>query len=206
MQADLFGNVPDPAEERSRATMWDVPRFAEVHRYNAIVVENVVDARQWVNWTAWLLAMRQLGYEYKTVFLNSMFAHPTPQSRDRMYVVFWRKGNKAPDLDIRPAAWCDRCGKDVEALQTWKAGKRFGRYRQQYVYSCPHCRAVVEPYYYCAASAPSTGRCRPAHRRPHHGAEGQDLGAHPCRPGEVRPAGDGDRHVVWRRRPGNAAD
>lgn len=153
MQADLFGNGPDPAEERSRATMWDVPRFAEVHRYNVIVVENVVDARQWVNWTAWLLAMRQLGYDYKPVYLNSMFAHPTPQSRDRMYVVFWRKGNRAPALEIRPAAWCESCGKDVEALQTWKAGKRFGRYRQQYVYTCPHCRAVVEPYYYCAASA-----------------------------------------------------
>jgi DNA (cytosine-5)-methyltransferase 1 len=153
MQADLFGNAPDPAEERSRATMWDVPRFAEVHRYNAIVVENVVDARQWVNWTAWLLAMRQLGYDYKAVFLNSMFAHPTPQSRDRMYVVFWRKGNRAPDLEIRPAAWCHRCGKDVAAVQTWKAGKRFGRYRQQYVYCCPECAAQVEPYYYCAASA-----------------------------------------------------
>jgi DNA (cytosine-5)-methyltransferase 1 len=153
MQADLFGNGPDPAEERSRATMWDVPRFAEVHRYNAIIVENVVDARQWVTWTAWLFAMRQLGYNHKVVYLNSMFAHPTPQSRDRMYVVFWRKGNKAPNLDIRPAAWCERCGKDVAAVQAWKAGKRAGRYRQQYVYSCPNCAAVVEPYYYCAASA-----------------------------------------------------
>jgi DNA (cytosine-5)-methyltransferase 1 len=152
-QSDLFGNGPDPAEERSRATMWDVPRFAEVHRYNAIVVENVVDARQWVNWTAWLLAMRQLGYDYKTVFLNSMFAHPTPQSRDRMYVVFWRKGNKAPDLDIRPAAWCEKCGRDVEAVQAWKQGRRAGKYRVQYAYSCPMCASAVEPYYYCAASA-----------------------------------------------------
>lgn len=153
MQADLFGNGPDPAEERSRATMWDVPRFAEVHRYNAIVVENVVDARQWVNWTAWLLAMRQLGYDYKTVFFNSMFAHPTPQSRDRMYVVFWRNGNRAPDLDIHPAAWCELCERDVEATQAWKQGRRAGKYRQQYVYACPRCAAVVEPYYYCAASA-----------------------------------------------------
>lgn len=152
-QADLFGNGPDPAEERSRATMWDVPRFAEVHRYNAIIVENVVDARQWVNWTAWLLAMRQLGYDHKPVFLNSMFAHPTPQSRDRMYVVFWRRGNKAPDLDIRPPAWCEQCGQDVEAVQAWKQGRRSGKYRQQYVYACPHCASVVEPYYYCAASA-----------------------------------------------------
>jgi len=27
---------------RSRATMWDVPRFAEHHRYRAVIVENVV--------------------------------------------------------------------------------------------------------------------------------------------------------------------
>lgn len=153
VQSDLWGNGPDPAEERSRATMWDVPRFAEYHRYNAIVVENVVDARQWVNWTAWLLAMRQLGYDHKVVFLNSMFAHPTPQSRDRMYVVFWRKSNKAPILDIRPAAWCEKCGRDVEAVQAWKNGRRGGRYQDQYVYACPHCAATVRPYYYCAASA-----------------------------------------------------
>ena len=153
VQTDLFGNGPDPAEERSRATMWDVPRFAEYHRYNVVVVENVVDARQWVNWTAWLLAMRQLGYDHKAVFLNSMFAHPTPQSRDRMYVVFWRKGNKAPNLDIRPAAWCEKCGKDVEAVQSWKNGRRGGRYIDQYVYACPHCAATVKPYYHCAATA-----------------------------------------------------
>ena len=153
MQSDLFGNGPDPAEERSRATMWDVPRFAEYHRYNAIIVENVVDARQWVNWTAWLLAMRQLGYDHKTVFYNSMHAHPTPQSRDRMYVVFWRRGNTPPELDIHPPAWCERCGRDVATVQTWKNGKRAGRYRQQYIYGCPHCASTVEPYYYCAASA-----------------------------------------------------
>ncbi|MGD9729523.1 MAG: DNA cytosine methyltransferase, partial [Nitrospiraceae bacterium] len=47
-QLDLFGKVTiDPAEERSRATMWDVPRFAEYHEYRIIIVENVVDARYW---------------------------------------------------------------------------------------------------------------------------------------------------------------
>lgn len=153
-QPDLFGlELPDPAEERSRATMWDVPRFAEYHRYRAIIVENVVDARQWVTWDAWLLAMHQLGYEHKIVFLNSMHAHPTPQSRDRMYVVFWQKGNKAPNLNLTPSAWCERCGQDVSAMQAWKNNSSYGRYRTQYIYACPHCRAPVEPYYYCAASA-----------------------------------------------------
>ena len=43
MQRDLFGeNGPRPEDERSRATMWDVPRFAEHHQYEIIIVENVV--------------------------------------------------------------------------------------------------------------------------------------------------------------------
>lgn len=41
--APLFQTI-DPAVERSRATMWDVPRFAEYHDYELIIVENVVDA------------------------------------------------------------------------------------------------------------------------------------------------------------------
>lgn len=153
-QLDMF--IPqgdDPAAERSRATMWDVPRFAEYHGYQTIVVENVVDARKWVMWDAWLHAMQSLGYAHKCVYFNSMHAHPTPQSRDRMYVVFWKRGNRAPDLDIRPAAFCQKCGKDVASVQSWKPGRSFGRYRQQYEYCCPSCGGVVEPYYYAAYNA-----------------------------------------------------
>ena len=98
---DLFTSL-DPEEERSRATMWDVPRFAEYHDYELIIVENVVDARYWVMWDAWLKAMHLLGYAHECVYFNSMHAHPTPQSRDRMYIIFWKKGNKAPDLALRP--------------------------------------------------------------------------------------------------------
>ncbi len=154
---DLFGNVLiDPAEERSRATMWDVPRFAEYHGYNLIVVENVVDARHWVMWDAWLHAMQCLGYEWQVVYFNSMFAHPTPQSRDRMYVVFHKRGNRKPNLDIRPRAWCERCVKDVQGVQTWKNGARaWGRYGKngQYIYTCPECRQQIRPYYYPAFTA-----------------------------------------------------
>src|SRR6185369_3423137 len=100
-ERDLFGKVLiDPAEERSRATMWDVPRFAEYHDYEIIVVENVVDAAQWVMFDAWLTAMHALGYEHEVVYFNSMFAWPTPQSRDRLYTFFWKKGNKKPDLEF----------------------------------------------------------------------------------------------------------
>jgi DNA (cytosine-5)-methyltransferase 1 len=132
--------------------MWDVCRFAEYHNYEAIILENVVEAKtRWPLFDVWLTAMHTLGYHHKCVYLNSMHCHPTPQSRDRMYVVFWKKGNKAPDLDITPLAHCPKCCKDVHAIQTWKHPlKRFGKYNKQYVYCCPNDGAIVEPYYYAA--------------------------------------------------------
>ncbi|MBE7162647.1 MAG: DNA cytosine methyltransferase, partial [Williamsia herbipolensis] len=112
-QANLFEErLPDEAAERSRATMWDVVRFTEHHGYRAVVVENVVDAWNWVPFRAWLMAMDSLGYEHHIVMLNSMhaqvFGPGAPQSRDRMYVVFWRKGDRRPDLGriTRPNALC----------------------------------------------------------------------------------------------------
>lgn len=162
-QPDLFGDVlPDAAAERSRATMWDVPRFAEHHRYKAVIVENVVDAAKWVMWPAWLHAMSCLGYRHRVVYLNSMHAPAqrtprAPQSRDRLYVLFWREGDRAPDVEPRPLAWCTTCEQDIEAVQAWKRpDHRWGRYRAQYVYRCPSitCRnAVVEPYVLPAAAA-----------------------------------------------------
>jgi DNA (cytosine-5)-methyltransferase 1 len=166
-QADLFGNVQfDPAAERSRATAWDVVRFAEVHRYNAIIVENVVDFRKWRLFPEWLRALQKLGYEWQVVYINAMFAHMrpnvglavgdfVPQSRDRMFVVLWRKGLPRPDLDFRPLAPCQHCGVEVEAVQSWKKpGNRWGRWgeRGQYLYRCPACTNAVTPYYYAAAN------------------------------------------------------
>lgn len=160
-QPDLFGDVlPDAAAERSRATMWDVPRFAEVHRYQAVIVENVVDAWHWEPFRAWLMAMDCLGYDHHIVFLNSMHAQAfgpgAPQSRDRMYVVFWRKGNRIPDF-VRvtsPAAICPECG-HVRARQAFKRQDRaWGRYRSQYVFRCPNikCRnQIIEPAFRPAA-------------------------------------------------------
>ncbi len=147
-------DAEDPSAERSRATMWDVPRFAEAHRYQIVVVENVVEATRWEPYGAWLSAMHSLGYEHKQVFLNSMVAHPTPQSRDRLYVVFWRKGNTPPNLDIRPIAFCTKCECDVNAIQSWKRPERaIGKYRSQYVYRCPKCASIALPYAWPAAAA-----------------------------------------------------
>lgn len=154
--ADLFGTqLIDPSEERSRATMWDVVRFAEHHQYEAIIVENVVDARSWVLYDEWLAALHKLGYATRAVYLNTLVCHPTPQSRDRLYVVCWQRGNRAPNLDITPRSRCARCG-DVDGVQTWKrAGRAYGRYgaNGQYLYLCPTCGATVQPYYYPALTA-----------------------------------------------------
>lgn len=162
--ADLFGEtLPPEAAERSRATMWDVPRFTEAHGYQAVIVENVVDAYNWPAFQAWLSAMDSFGYDHQMVFLNSMHAQdrglPAPQSRDRMYVVFWRKGNRKPDLEKmqRPLAWCPSCEEIVASVQHWKnPAKRAGRYRAQYIYRCPKvsCRGQrVEPGWLPAAAA-----------------------------------------------------
>lgn len=144
---DLFNQMPNAAAERSRATMWDVPRFTEAHRYSIVIVENVVDVARWAPYGAWLEAMDSLGYAHEVVYMNSMhaWAHGTaaPQSRDRFYAVFWRKGNKKPDLHrIQcPPAWCPEHGR-VDAIKMFKGTKRWGRYKSQYVFRCPHtsCR------------------------------------------------------------------
>jgi DNA (cytosine-5)-methyltransferase 1 len=162
-QADLFGDtLPDEAADRSRATMWDVPRFAEVHRYRAVITENVVDAAKWVMFEAWLMAMKSLGYEHRIQYLNSMHAQhgglPAPQSRDRMYVLFWLKGNQAPDVEkyFRPKAYCSGCDEIVDALLVFKKAEQWGRYRAQYVYRCPKtsCKnQIVEPGWLPASHA-----------------------------------------------------
>lgn len=170
-QPDLFGEVlPDEAAERSRATMWDVVRFAEVHEYRAVIVENVVEVVDWSSqhgvrgglFEAWLTAMHNMGYTHRIISLNSMHAHglglPAPQSRDRVYVVFWRTGERAPDFEqlLGPPAWCPSCERVVRARQVFKRPDvRVGRYRQQYVYRCPDhaCRGQqVEPAWLPALS------------------------------------------------------
>jgi DNA (cytosine-5)-methyltransferase 1 len=165
--ASLFDDGPagDAEQDRSRATMWDVVRFTEQKLlkgwpYKAIIVENVVDAAKWGYnddgglFRAWLLAMEALGYEHETSWLNSMFCPPTPQSRDRMYVVFWQRGMRAPNLRVEPVSWCPTCERIVAGRQTWKRPERpWGRYGAQYLYRCPTCLGVVLPGAFPAASA-----------------------------------------------------
>lgn len=153
---------------RSRATFADIIRFTKEHRYDALIVENVVEARLWCDelghpekcscgqtFDAWFKAICDLGYEGKVVYFNSQFAS-VPQSRDRMYVVFWRVGVRQPNLDFRPVSWCSSCETVVRGVQTWKTPSKgalrtqpglyeWGRYGQQYLYRCPTCDEPVAP-------------------------------------------------------------
>jgi DNA (cytosine-5)-methyltransferase 1 len=135
---------PDPSAERSRATMWDVVRFTEVHRYLAVIVENVVDVIAWELFNPWVAAMEALGYQAQVVYMNSMVAPPTPQSRDRAYIVFWRKRARRPNLRFDVPCYCPRCERIVQGIQTFKNprkpwGKLGDHKRNQYVYVCPDC-------------------------------------------------------------------
>ena len=162
-QPDLFGQtLPSEAAERSRATMDDVSRFTEHHRYQMVMVENVVEVTKWVRFPAWWMSMELLGYEGRVISLNSMHAQlagvPAPQSRDRVYIVWWRKDGPVPDLDrlIRPRAVCPEHGV-IKAMQSFRNPKTtVGKYRAQYVYRCPNvsCRnQIVEPAWLPALTA-----------------------------------------------------
>jgi DNA (cytosine-5)-methyltransferase 1 len=157
-----YGSVESGAWERTRATAYDVIRATEIHRYAAVLCENVVEfATDWELFDWWRTGMHHLGYTSQIVSVSS--AHVggagnlhAPQWRDRIYIVFTRNGVPAPDLTPRAAAWCPECGEEVEAVQSWRNGRRIGKYRQQYDYRCPNgaCRhALVEPYVRPAADA-----------------------------------------------------
>jgi len=155
-----FDEVAYANSERSRVTMSCVLRYAERHKPEIIVVENVVEVTLWgpgrdgSTFAWWKRTLANIGYEIECLFLNSQFFAPCPQSRDRLYIVAWRRGNARPNLDYRPLAFCtsERCGgRHVYAVQTWKKRTkawplpRWGKYKRQYVYCCPNCKSIVEP-------------------------------------------------------------
>ncbi len=184
-----FDQVAYANSERSRVTMLCPLRYAAKHLPGIVVVENVVEAAKWgpskdgstFRW--WLREWQKIGYTFRCLFLNSGFFPPCPQSRDRMYVVFWRKGSTAPDLDYRPRAYCtsNRCGgRHVDAVQSWKKRspawpiEEWGKYRSQYLYRCPDCNAEVDPAAWPALSVIDWTNLGPSL------AERRELGTYPA--------------------------
>ncbi|MFF3324531.1 DNA cytosine methyltransferase [Streptomyces sp. NPDC002889] len=163
-QLDLLeeGPIQDAAWERTRATAYDILRAAEVHNFDAVVCENVPRfATAWPLFSWWLQAWEILGFRHQIVSVTA--AHigaddnpHAPQWRDRIFIVFTRRELRAANLDVRPPAWCSGCEQDVSAVQSWRNGRKIGKYRQQYDFRCPNpgCRhRIVEPYVRPAASA-----------------------------------------------------
>jgi DNA (cytosine-5)-methyltransferase 1 len=153
-----------------RALMHEVPRYLESMCLRgrpvlAGTVENVIQARKWGSWDAWLRRIRspdgRTRYRTRVIAVNSMHLNPLrtikpPQSWDRLLVMFWLESiGRDPDVGkwlLRPRAWCPGCEEWVNAIQSFKKpGCDMGRYgirNGQYVYRCPRrsCRNhIVEP-------------------------------------------------------------
>ncbi|MEU2462089.1 DNA cytosine methyltransferase [Streptomyces sp. NPDC012473] len=146
--------------ERDRATANCVLHYAERHRPRMILIECTTELTSWgpavpgrpkvgdgTTYRWWLSRFDLLNYRHKVLYLNSQF-FGVPQSRDRLYIVFWDKSVPAPDLEHRPVSHCHSCDADVEAVWTWKTGvppTGSVRYGKQYEYRCPSCRRPVVP-------------------------------------------------------------
>ncbi|MFD9369618.1 DNA cytosine methyltransferase [Streptomyces sp. NPDC060020] len=141
----VLGADGPTAFERTRATALDIIAATEVHRYDAVLCENVVEfALDWELFDWWLRGMEILGYNFQIVCASS--AHLggdgnvlAPQHRDRIYIVFTRKGIPLPNLEVRPEALCPGCG-PVRARQVWRNTRRrkIGKWGVQYDYRCPN--------------------------------------------------------------------
>lgn len=180
-QRDLLqeqGHVEQSTLEKTRATFWEAIRYAELHRPEIIVVENVPDVVDvWALFDLWLGCFDRLNYHWQLISVNS--AHIggngipyAPQWRDRLYIVLTRKDiGRVPEVQPFPKSWCFECEQVVDGVQTWcKAAQnrdlKVGKYRRkpgssygQYWYVCPNgCRtsgqrARVEPFILPAAAA-----------------------------------------------------
>ncbi|MYT68375.1 MULTISPECIES: DNA cytosine methyltransferase [unclassified Streptomyces] len=154
---ELEGDAAPETFERTRATALDILAATDIHRYDAVLCENVIEfATDWELFDWWLSGMRILGYNHQIVCASS--AHLggldednllAPQLRDRLYVVFTREGIALPDLAVRPAATCPECG-PVRAVQVWRnpRRRRVGKWGEQYDYRCPNtgCGEILVPH------------------------------------------------------------
>lgn len=138
------------ALKKARGSMFSALDYAFVHRPKAVITENVEELLRWEGMRGWLALWEDYGYVTVPVHLNSAFVgafdERAPQWRDRVYFAhILKQYAKNLDLSYTPEADCAYCGKSVAAVQTWKNGKTAGKYRTQYIYTCPRCTNQVHP-------------------------------------------------------------
>ena len=75
-----------PRCEASRATAFEVIRFAKILQPRWVVVENVPQMTRWHRFAEWHEQLRKLGYKTDLGILDAQF-HGTPQSRRRLFIV-----------------------------------------------------------------------------------------------------------------------
>lgn len=74
-----------PCEE-SRATAFEVTRFAKVMKPRWIVVENVIQMQHWDRFEEWRESLEALGYKIKVRDFDAQY-HSVPQSRRRLFII-----------------------------------------------------------------------------------------------------------------------
>jgi len=86
-----------PEAEGSRATAWQVYRYAKELKPRWLVVENVKQIRLWDKFKTWVSAIRSLGYNISEQILNSA-DFGVPQSRIRWFLIGDRERQPGPVL------------------------------------------------------------------------------------------------------------
>jgi len=91
--------------ESSRATAFQVVRFADALRPMWIVIENVLHMQSWSRYHEFLTALESMGYHCKPQVLNAV-DFGVPQSRRRLFILC-KRGQDPPEIvpptSVKPA-------------------------------------------------------------------------------------------------------
>ena len=152
LQLELFATKKeDPAVWRSRVTAWDTVYLALEHDPDTFTIENVAPFAKWTEYEEWLTAWSRMGYSIAELSLNSQF-FGVAQSRDRLYIVMYKRNPYPMRLTWTYPAWCPKCEIVVEGIQYWKDPKKskrrgvYGSKHGQYIICCPHHIKPIEVF------------------------------------------------------------
>ena len=100
-----------PRCEASKDTAFQVVRFADVFKPRWVVIENVINMRNWTRYQEFLEAMGSLGYYMHEAVLDSSH-FGVPQKRRRLFLTFDRQ--LPPSQSRRPSQYRTRLQRYLE--------------------------------------------------------------------------------------------